>query len=269
LTLNVIDTHAHLDMPEFDQDREAVITRALDAGVTMINTIGVDVASSRKAIELAEKYPGVFATVGIHPQEAEKASKEDIAQLAELARHPRVVAVGEMGLDFYRENSSHESQLRVLQWELDLAKTVGLPVVIHSRQAQETILPILQNWAGSYSLPEGKPRGVLHSFNRDSDIEIARKYLEMGFFISVGAYIGYPSSAQLRETLKDIPLDRLVVETDCPYLPPQKLRGKRNEPSYVLFTLGVLAEVKNMTPEEMAVITTQNAKRLFNLSGKP
>jgi TatD DNase family protein len=268
LTLNVIDTHAHLDMPEFDEDREAVIKRAMDSGVTTINTIGVDVASSLKAIELAEKYPGVFATVGIHPQEAEKATREDISQLAELARHPRVVAVGEMGLDFFRDSSSHESQLRVLEWELDMAKTAGLPIVIHCRQAQETILPVLQNWVGAYPLPVGKTRGVLHSFNRDCDIEIARKYLEMGFFISVGAYIGYPSSAQLRETLKDIPLDRLVIETDCPYLPPQKFRGKRNEPSYVLFTLGVLAEVKNMTPEEMAGITTKNAVRLFNLSGK-
>lgn len=263
MDLTVIDTHAHLDFPQFDADRETVVARALAAGVKIINTIGVDVGASQKAIELADRYPGIFASIGVHPQEAGKAKKEDIDKLQEMTRHPRVIAIGELGLDFYRDQAPREAQLQVLQWELEMAAKSGLPIIIHCRQAQEYMLPLIREWSASFKLPEGKPRGILHCFN--DDLEIAESYLSMGFYISLGAYLGYPSSARLREIVKNLPPDRLVVETDSPFLPPQKFRGQRNEPAYVVMTLSVLAEIKGVTLEEMARQTTQNAVRVFNL----
>jgi TatD DNase family protein len=262
LTIEIIDTHAHLDMPEFDQDRDEVITRAGENGVNTIITIGINMESNRRAIKLSEQYSSVLAGIGIHPQDSKGVKYEDIQALSLLARHPRVVAIGETGLDFYRNYSPREDQLQALNWQLEVAKQTGLPVVIHCRQAQEAILPVLESWSNSFDLPEGKPKGVLHCFNVGR--ETAEKYLKMGFYLSLGAYIGYPSSAELRATITSLPLDRLVIETDCPFLPPQKQRGKRNEPSYTLSTLGVLAEIKQMSPEDIARQTTRNALRLFS-----
>jgi TatD DNase family protein len=263
LNQTLIDTHAHLDFPLFEPDRDTVITRAGELGIKIINTIGVDVEASRKAIVLAEKYPGVFASVGIHPQEAGKARREDITSLEELASHPRVVGIGELGLDYYRNQSTREAQLCVLQWELEVADRIGLPIIIHCREAQHDMLPVIRDWTAGCQPKEGKARGVLHCFN--ADLKTAEQYLNMGFYISLGAYIGYPSSKILRETIKNIPLDRLVLETDCPFLPPQKHRGQRNEPSYVMITAGVLAEIKQISLEEVAEKTTRNAIALFNL----
>jgi TatD DNase family protein len=251
-------------MPEFDSDLDEVITRAGDSGVSTIITIGIDLKSSRQAVSLAEKYPGVFAAVGIHPQESRGVNKEDIEKIAEMAKHPRVVAIGEMGLDFYRHYSPRENQLPVLRWELEVAERVGLPIVVHCRQAQVEMLAVLKSWSASYHLPEGEPRGVIHCFGGDA--RTAAQYLDMGFYISLGAYIGYPSSAPLHQIIRNLPLDRLVVETDCPFLPPQRYRGKRNEPSYTLITVGVLAEIKQVPLDEIAQQTTRNAARVFNLS---
>ncbi|MBP1708054.1 MAG: hydrolase, TatD family [Chloroflexi bacterium] len=264
--MNIIDTHAHLDMPEFDKDLDEVVNRAREAGVQTIITIGIDLESSRKAISLAEKYPGVLATVGVHPQESKGVSQKDIQNLAQMARHPRVVAIGEIGLDFYRHYSPRENQLPVLQWELELAAKTNLPIVVHCRQAQIEMLTILKSWAASSHLPGGKPRGVIHCFSGDS--RAAEQYLNLGFYISLGGYIGYPSSASLRETIKNLPLDRLILETDCPFLPPQPYRGKRNEPSYTIITAGVLAELKHLPLEELARQTTRNAGEVFNLPGE-
>lgn len=264
LELNVIDTHAHLDMPDFDADREEVIRRAHEAGIVLINTIGIDVESSRRAIELAEKYQGLVASIGISPQEAGGVSEAEISALSGLAGHPRVVAIGELGLDFYHPQPSREEQFQVLRWELDLAQRFELPVIIHCRDAQEDIMPIISNWCEGYALAEGSSRGVLHCF-RD-DIKTAKWYLERGFFISIGAYIGYPSSSLLRETVRNLPVDGLLIETDCPFLPPQKYRGQRNEPSYIMTTLELLAGLKNLPVEEMARHTSKNAVKLFNLS---
>lgn len=264
--MNIIDTHAHLDMPEFNSDRDEVIRRAMDCGVTTIVTVGIDLQSSRQAIDLAGKYPGILAAVGIHPQESKGVKKKDVDELAEMALHPRVVAIGEMGLDFYRNYSPREAQPPVLQWELEVAQKTGLPIIVHCRQAQKEIQEVLATWCESYRLPEGKARGVIHCFN--GDLKTAKLYIEMGFYISVGGYIGYPSAGELRNTIKRIPADKLVVETDCPFLPPQKYRGQRNEPVYTLITLGVLAEIKGVSEEEIADRTTQNAIRLFNIDSK-
>jgi TatD DNase family protein len=266
LKLDAFDSHAHLDLEQFDPDREEVIARANIAGVTRINTVGIDIEGSRKSIALAERYPGILASVGIHPQEAHKVSYEDIIELEKMARHPRVVAIGETGLDFHYGDSSREAQVQALHWQLDLAKKVGLPVIIHSRQAQESLLPILKEWINDHPLPPDKIRGVIHCYS--GDLDTATLFQSMGFFISVGAYIGYPSSASLLETLKEIPLDILLVETDCPFLPPQKMRGKRNEPSFVPITLEILAGIKGISVDQAASQTTANACRLFNLESR-
>jgi TatD DNase family protein len=262
LTIEIIDTHAHLDMPEFDLDREEVINRAREKGVTTIVTIGINMESNRRAVKLAEQYPFILAGIGIHPQDSKGIRYEDIQALQDLALHPRVVAIGETGLDFFRDHAPHEDQIQALLWQLEVAQKTDLPVIIHCRQAQEAILPILKKWAGSFALPGGKPRGVLHCCN--VDLTTAEKYIEMGFYFSLGAYIGYPSSKALRETIRLLPLENIMIETDCPFLPPQKLRGKRNEPSYTLSTLEVLAETKQLSQEEMARQTTQNAKLFFS-----
>ncbi|MDD5038514.1 MAG: TatD family hydrolase [Dehalococcoidales bacterium] len=258
---DIIDTHAHLDMAAFDRDRTEVIARALDAGVSTLITVGTDLESSRKAIELSEKYPKILAAVGFHPHDVTKVSKTDIANLGEIARHPRVVAIGEVGLDFYRDYSPHGTQLQALKWQLDLAEKVALPVIIHCRQAEKDMLDILGDWVSRCKSPRKNGRGVIHCFSGDSDS--ARQYLDMGFYLSVGAYIGYPGSKKAHDVIRSIPGDRLLVETDCPFLPPQSHRGQRNEPSYLSLTAELLAKIKGESYEEIALETTRNACRLF------
>jgi TatD DNase family protein len=264
LVLEIIDTHSHLDMPEFDNDREDVIRNALDAGVKTIITVGINPESNLRAVKLAEEHSNIFACIGIHPQDAQGTTREDIQQLIQLARHPRVVGIGELGLDFFREHSPRVDQLQVLDWELEAAKITGKPIVIHCRQAQEAFLPILEKWCSGYPQPVDQPRGVLHCFSGDA--ALAQKYIDLGFYLSIGAYLGYPSSAQLRENVKIIDLNRILIETDCPFLPPQKKRGQRNEPAYAAVTAGILAEIKGLSIEEVGKITSDNASRVFKIS---
>jgi TatD DNase family protein len=259
MPLNIIDTHAHLDMPQFDSDREAVVQRSIEAGVSHIITNGIDLESSRQAISLAERYPSIFATIGFHPQDAGKMRPGDLDTLAQLAKHPKVVAVGEIGLDYYREKTPRNIQLQVLQRLLELAVKLDLPVIIHARQAEQNILEILKNWVLTFQA--GRENiGVIHCFN--GDMTTAQSYLELGFYIGFDAYIGYPSS-RISEVIKSIPLNRLLIETDCPFLPPQSHRGKRNEPAYLPMTLAALARIRGESPEIMAQQTTENALRLF------
>ena len=257
----MIDTHAHLDMPEFDADRHEVIVRAMNVGVHTMITVGVDLESSAKAIDLAKQYSGIYAAVGFHPQEAGKMEEKDIEKLAELAKNSRVVAIGEIGLDYYRKRTPLDKQLQALKWQLNLARILKLPVIIHSREASSDMLAILKDWCSS---PGHRERsGVIHCFN--SDKEIARSFVNMGFFIAFGAYIGYPSS-KLQDTIGSIPEDRLLLETDCPFLPPQSHRGKRNEPAYLSLTLEAMAKIKNKAPEKIEQVTDMNARYLFNIN---
>jgi TatD DNase family protein len=230
--------------------------------VTSIITVGIDLASSRQALKLAEQYDGVLAAVGIHPHNVVGVSEEDIAQLARLTEHPRVIVIGEAGLDFYRNRAPRERQIQVLKWQLELATTLGLPVIIHCRQAEREMLPLLRQWVSSHKDNE-KPSGVIHCFS--GDLETARKYLEMGFFISLGAYIGYPTSVKLHRVIQSLPEDRIMLETDCPFLPPQSHRGKRNEPAYLAITAGLLAKIRKVPVDVITRQTTENAHRLFNL----
>ena len=261
---SIVDTHAHLDMAPFDEDRSEAIARAADSGVSTIITVGIDLESSRKAVKLAESYPGVFAAVGFHPHRATGITEADIARLAKIATRPRVVAIGETGLDFYRNYSPREAQLQGLKWQLELATALDLPVIIHCRQAEKEMLSLLYEWTSSDERPK-QPRGVIHCFSGDTDT--ARQYLNMGFFISLAANISYPSSSRTHDATRSIPPDRLLVETDSPFLPPQRYRGKRNEPSYLPLTVETLARIRETSPEVVATQTTENASRLFRLPG--
>ncbi len=264
--MKLIDTHAHLDMDPFDRDRNGAITRALQAGVSTIVTVGIDLPSSEKAIKLAESHPEIWATVGFHPHEAAWVTRDDMDDITDLARHPRVVAIGETGLDFYRNRSPREAQLKIFKWQLELARKTNLPVIIHSRQADRETMTVLGEWVRSLPASE-RPVGVIHCFNGDKDT--ALKYVDMDFYISFGAYIGYPSSAHLQDTIRSLPGDRFVLETDCPFLPPQIYRGKRNEPAYLRITLNILADIRREPPERVAAETTENAHRLFGFLNSP
>ncbi len=251
-------------MSAFDKDRTEVISRALDAGISTIITAGTNLESSKKAIELAEKFPEILATVGFHPHDVATLEKADIASLGEIANHPRVVAIGEVGLDFYRNYAPRRAQLQALKWQLDLAAKLELPVIIHCRQAEEDMLNLLRDWTSRYRCPHGQCQGVIHCFSGGSDS--AKQYLDMGFYLSFGAYIGYPASRSAHNVIRSIPQDRLLVETDCPFLPPQSHRGKRNEPAYLTLTVQVMAEIREESSGGIAEKTTQNARRLFRLA---
>jgi TatD DNase family protein len=266
MEISIIDTHAHLDMNTFNKDREEVIKRAVAAGVGTIICVGTNLASSRKCIKLAEEHEEIVAAVGIHPHEASTVKKSDINELAKMAGHRRVVALGEMGLDFYRNYAPRGAQLETLQWQLELAVKTRLPVIIHSRQAEKETLDVLKRWTTWYRNPHGERRGVIHCFSGDNNT--AREYLDMGFYLALGAYIGYPSSASAFNVIRGIPADRLMVETDCPFLPPQDYRRKRNEPSMITYTVEALASIREVSFETIARETTQNAHRLFRMPGE-
>jgi len=263
MSLSIVDTHAHLDSSAFDRDRDEVIARARDAGVNTIITVGVGLDSSKDAIALAERHAGVFAAAGFHPHGAAAVKKTDIADLGEIAGHRGVVAIGEAGLDFYRNLSPREAQLQALKWQLDLAVELNLPAILHCRQAEKEMLNLLRDWTERYKGRHRQHRGVIHCFM--GDIHAAQQYLDMGFYLSLGAYIGYPASASAHDVIRGIPQDRLLVETDCPFLSPQSHRGKRNEPAYLPLTVELLARIREVSPEGIARETTRNAQHLFRL----
>jgi TatD DNase family protein len=259
--LELIDSHAHLDVPQFADDLAGVIACAREVGVSRIITVGIDLPSSRKAIELAHEYSGVFAAVGIHPEEAGNAAGDDLQVISQLAQQPGVVAIGEIGLDLYHEDyPARDTQLEIFRQQLELARRLGLPAVIHCRQAEEVLMPALQGWLNEHHIE--RP-GVIHCFS--GALETAQEYLKMGFYISLGGYIGYPSSKKLRQVVKELTLDRLLLETDSPFLPPQSRRGQRNEPAYMAEPAQTLADIKEVSLAGLAAITTANAQRLFNL----
>ncbi len=258
----LVDTHAHLDQPEFDADRDAVIARAIDAGVGRIVVVGLDVVSSRRSIELAEKYPEVYATVGLHPSSAGQYADGVIEELRSLARHPKVVAIGEVGLDFYRKRAPREIQERAFRKQLSLAAELGLPVVIHDREAHDAVLDIVGEWISGEGLPLAL-KGVMHCFS--GDVALAWKVVEMGFLISIAGPVTYPNAGGIVQVVEDISLSSIMVETDCPFLAPQLFRGKRNEPAYVCSNAERIAQIKACSLKRVEIETTENARRLFGL----
>jgi TatD DNase family protein len=254
-----IDTHAHLQISHFDADREAVIQRAFEAGVEKIIVVSTDAASSRQSLQLAEKYPGLFAAVGIHPTDCGKATDEDFAVIAELARHPKAVAIGEIGLDFYWKPFSQETQQRAFIRQLHLAQELRKPVIIHNREAGAAILQTLHN-AGINHLS-----GVFHCFSENG--EYVQRVLAFGCYISFTGNLTYKKST-LPDVAAQVPLERLLLETDAPFMAPMPHRGKRNEPAYTVHIAEKLAEIKKLPMEEVARQTTENALQLFKLSAE-
>jgi TatD DNase family protein len=250
----LIDSHAHIQLDKFDADRGAVLERAQEAGVHAIMVIGFDLETSRGAIALAEKYNQVYATIGMHPHDAKDLHDETIHIFHELAAHPKVVALGEMGLDYYRNLSPRPIQKAAFERQLDLAEELDLPIVIHNREAYHDILPILQ-------ARRGRVRGVMHCFS--GDVEIMYQSLALGFYIGIGGPVTYRKSDALQEVAQKTPADALLVETDCPWLAPQFRRGKRNEPAYVRATAEKIAELRGISLEEIGEITTRNFEGLF------
>jgi TatD DNase family protein len=253
---HLVDSHAHLDDERFAPDLEAVLDRARDAGVQRIVTVGTGLASCEAAIALATRYPGfVWASVGIHPHDAAGADETALARLGELARSPGVAAIGETGLDYHYDRSPREVQRAVFESQIRLARLMDLPVVVHCREADEDCLAILSEWAGSGL------RGVMHCFSGDQPT--AEALVGMGFFISFAGPLTFPNAGKLRETARLAPMDRLLIETDCPWLAPQPVRGRRNEPAFVRHVAEALAAVRGMTADEVAAGTAANAVRLF------
>ncbi len=252
------DTHAHLDDAKLYPEIENVLARAAAAGVAYINTIGCDWKTSLMSVHIAEKYPEhVFAAVGVHPHEAAGLNAEQEEKLFSLAKAEKVVGWGEIGLDYHYDLSSRDIQRRVFRAQIDAAKQAGLPVIIHDREAHQDTLDILR------SEHAGINGGVLHCFS--GSWEMAKECLRLGFHLSFAGPLTYHNARSLPEVAQRLPLDRILVETDCPYLTPEPHRGRVNEPAYVGHTLARLAELRGMDVEEMAAITTENGLRLFGI----
>ena len=257
------DTHCHLDFRNFDHDRALVIERAREAGLKRILIPGIDLETSLAAIRLADEYPEIFAAIGIHPNSALSWNHASFQELEGLSRHPKVVAIGEIGLDYYRLGAPAEMQRRVFLEQLDLAGHSGLPVIIHNRNASEDIRKLLMGWLSTLSDTSGlvdRP-GVLHSFS--DDMETANWAVETNFFIGVTGPITYRSSVQLQHIIASLPLDRLIIETDAPFLPPHPHRGERNEPAHVVLIASKIAELRTIGMNVVVKGTFRNAARLF------
>lgn len=257
--MKLVDTHCHLDFPDYKKDLDEVIARAVETGLERMIVPGTNMESSIKAVEVAEKYPQVFAAVGVHPHEADKVTPEEIEEIEKLAlSKEKIVAVGEIGLDYYRNFSSHENQKKLFTSLVEFAREHDFPVIVHSREAEEDVLKILKSKREFNFL-----RGVLHCFSGDKDF--LKEVLAMNFYVSFAGNITFPKANSLRELIKDIPIERLLLETDSPYITPQEYRGKRNEPSYVKYLLDVYSKIYDISAEEVADITSRNADNLFRL----
>ncbi|GMB01399.1 TatD family hydrolase [Pelosinus sp. IPA-1] len=252
----LFDSHAHIDDEKFDNDRDQVVARALENGITGIINVGACMASSARSIALTQKYENIYAAVGIHPHDAKDASEEDYEQLAQWTKLHKVVAIGEIGLDYYYDLSPREVQRAVFIRQLDVARQTGVPFIIHDRDAHGEILDILKKEA------KGAP-GVLHCFS--GSLEMAREVLKMGLYISIAGPITFKNAAKLPEIAATVPLDRLLVETDSPYLTPHPHRGKRNEPAYVKLVAQQVADLRGIELSVLAKANRENIRSLFKI----
>ena len=255
--MKIVDSHVHLDDSKFDADREETIERALAAGVERMMAIGTgNPPDLEVAVRQADRYPFIYATIGVHPHDASKATPENWVRLGELAKHPKVLAVGEIGLDYHYDFSPRDVQRAVFEQQLEIAAVAGKPLVIHTREAWDDTLDLLRaHWHGG---------GIMHCFTGDETQ--ARQALDLGFHLSFGGVLTFPKAEAVRQAARIAPADRLLVETDCPYLAPVPHRGKRNEPAFVVETVRRLAQVREATPDDIAALTTANFDRLFSSS---
>ncbi|CAH1228981.1 putative metal-dependent hydrolase YcfH [Paenibacillus allorhizoplanae] len=251
------DSHTHLNAEQFKDDQDAVIQRALEAGVTRIVNVGFNRETIPSSIELAEKYDFIYSTIGWHPVDAIDMMPGDLEWIESLCQHEKVVAIGEIGLDYYWDKSPRDVQQRVFREQIRLARKLGMPIVIHNRDAHQDILTILKEEKAA------EVGGIMHCFS--GSWETAKQCLDMNFHISFGGPVTFKNAVQPKEVLAQVPLDRLLIETDAPYLTPHPFRGKRNETGYVRLVAETAAEIRGMTLEEIAEITTNNAIRLLGL----
>ena len=251
------DTHTHLNAKQFDGDRREVIERAVAAGVTRIVNVGFNRETIPSSLELAEKYDFIYTTVGWHPQDAVYMTAEDLDWIEQLCAHEKVVAIGEIGLDYYWDTSPKDVQQKVFREQIRLARRLGLPIVIHNRDAHQDVVQILREEKAA------DVGGIMHCFS--GSWETAKQCLDMNFYISFGGPVTFKNAKQPKEVLAKVPLDRLLIETDSPYLTPHPYRGKRNESAYVRYVAEAAAEITGLTLEEVARVTTENAVRLLNL----
>ena len=265
------DTHCHLDYNKFDMDRADVIARANDSGLIRMLVPGLNHKSSKEALRLAESNPSVYAAVGFHPIDLEEFSAQTFDEVKEIAGHPKVVAVGEIGIDYYwvKENEKRAIQRDVLKQQLQFAKEINKPVIIHMREENDAwfgeasvdLMKILEEWQSSLQGSLAEKPGVLHSFN--GNIETAQKALALNFYLGITGPVTYKNADQKREIIRQLPITKILIETDSPFLAPVPFRGKRNEPAYVRHIADKIAEIHLKSPAEIAVITTANAARLF------
>jgi len=254
----LFDTHAHLDFEDFDADREEMIGRARAAGVVHIVNVGYDLVSSSRAVELSVRYDLIYAAVGVHPHVAGQVPPDYLEKIEKLAAHPKVVALGEMGLDYFRDLSPRPAQKKVFREQLALAKKLNLPVIIHDREAHGDMMDILRR-DGPFPAA-----GVIHCYS--GSWEMAKECMAMGFYISIAGPVTFPNASRLKDVAARVPEDRLLLETDAPYLTPVPHRGKRNESAYVRFTAEEVAALRGMEAEELARICTENGRKLFRLN---
>lgn len=250
-----IDTHCHLHFPDYQTDIESVIDKARSSGVKYFVNVGTDLESSKASIALSEQYDFIYATAGIHPHDAKDATPEDMCQIAGLLKHPKIVAIGEVGLDYYRNLSPADVQIKILIQFFDLSKQSGLPLILHIRDAYQEAVDLLKK--------HFKPpvRAVSHCFSGNK--EVMEKLLDLGLFISFAGPVTYKKNDALREAAKHCPLDRIVLETDAPFLAPQSNRGKRNEPAFLMETAQKIAEIKGISVDELGAATSKNCEALF------
>jgi len=253
----LIDSHAHLDIQDFDDDRAKIIDRAAKGGLTHIVTVGIDLGSSRSALELAREYDFIYASTGYHPHNAHKCNPQLLDKLAQMASDPKIVAWGEIGLDFYRHYSPPDDQLKMFQRQLEIANDLNLPVIVHDREAHSEVFKILNR------MGKGERKGVIHCFSGDRDL--AASFMKLGYYISIPGTVTYKKASQVRDVAAIIPIENMLIETDAPFLAPVPKRGKRNEPLFVTFTAQEIARLRNVEFEEVARRTSENTKALFGL----
>lgn len=257
--MRLIDTHAHLDFEKFQADFDEILARAAAAGVENIVTIGASdgMASNSRALELADRFDHIYATVGVHPHDARIVDRAAVDQIEALADHPKVVAIGETGLDYHYDNSPRAEQRQAFRWFIQLARKLGQPIIVHTRSADEDTIKILEE--------EGAQEvgGIIHCFS--SGEWLAEKALALGFHLSFSGIVTFKKANEIQEVARSAPLDRILVETDAPFLAPMPRRGKRNEPSYVAHTCRFIADLRGMDHDEFAEATTRNARQLYRL----
>ena len=253
----IIDSHAHLDDSRFDYDRDMIIKNLKDNGIELVVNIGADLKTSIASVSLADKYDNIYAAVGVHPHSAKEMDNSTIEILKSFAKRDKVVAIGEIGLDFHYDNSPRDIQRKWFKEQLKLAKEVDLPVIIHTREAAQETFDILKE------AQDGSLRGVLHCYS--GSVEMALEYIKLGFYISIAGPVTFNNAKVTKEVAKAVPLDKLLIETDCPYLTPMPYRGKRNEPMFTKYVAETIAEIRGITFDELAKATNRNTKELFKI----